>query len=140
MFRESVIKVQNEEDTQNLQCSLQPDSVPTVTNQMLNLYDKIPFDNVDGGVWKQGWDVKYDEQEWNSHHKLKVFVIPHSHNDPGWIKTFDEYYEHQTKHIFANMVRHLNENDKMKFIWAEISYFSRWYDVLGKEIQDQVRR
>lgn len=121
-------------------CALRTDIIPQPDVQMLNLYEQVSFENIDGGVWKQGWPIKYHPSEWNSHHKLHVFVVPHSHNDPGWIQTFDEYYERSTKNIFANMLRHLDENAGMRFIWAEISYFAQWYDKLAAEQKDIVKR
>ncbi|OAY29893.1 alpha-mannosidase 2 [Manihot esculenta] len=90
------------------------------------LYDKIEFLDVDGGPWKQGWRVNYKGNEWDTE-KLKVFVVPHSHNDPGWKLTVDEYYARQSRHILDTIVATLSKDVRRKFIWEEMSYLERWW-------------
>uniref|UniRef100_A0A4W2F6N6 Alpha-mannosidase n=1 Tax=Bos indicus x Bos taurus TaxID=30522 RepID=A0A4W2F6N6_BOBOX len=106
--------------------------------QMLDVYSLIPFDNPDGGVWKQGFDITYKPDEWDTK-PLQVFVVPHSHNDPGWLKTFDDYFREKTQYIFNNMVVKLKEDPRRKFIWSEISYLSKWWEAIDVQKKDAVK-
>ncbi len=106
--------------------------------RMSDVYDKISFDNPDGGVWKQGWDVTYDKREaMDPKNKLTVIVMPHTHCDPGWIKTYERYYTDQVRHILDNMLVYLGQDPKRKFTYAEVSFFVLWWNEQSLEKRQQ---
>ncbi|KAI1290183.1 Alpha-mannosidase 2 [Halotydeus destructor] len=103
------------------------------------IYDEISFDNIDGGTWKQGWNIELNYSRLKNN-KLKVIVVPHSHNDPGWTKTFEQYFEDQTVHILDNLITKMSANPAMKFIWAETSYLDLWWQSLKSEDDKNIFR
>ena len=46
--------------------------------------------------------------------------MPHSHNDPGWLKTVEGYFATATKNILNNIVNKLTTHTNMTFIWSEV--------------------
>ncbi|KAF8382424.1 aman-2 [Pristionchus pacificus] len=114
-------------------------SVPNSEIQMFDMYNLIDFANTDGGVWKQGWEVKYDAEAVKTEPQLEVIVVPHSHCDPGWLRTFEEYFDAQTKLILDGMATHLPQQDQMSFIYAEVSFFELWWRGLDEPTREKVK-
>ncbi|GMT09292.1 hypothetical protein PFISCL1PPCAC_589, partial [Pristionchus fissidentatus] len=114
-------------------------SVPHTDIQMFDMYDLLAFDNPDGGVWKQGYEITYDAAAVKEQPQLEVIVMPHSHCDPGWLRTFEEYFDVQTKSILDGMVTHLPVQDEMSFIYAEVSFFELWWKGIDEATRDKVK-
>lgn len=118
-------------------------AVQTIRKDETNVIDmrelnyQLPFTNEDGGAWKQGWDVQ--PVSVSAEQPLTVYVIPHSHCDPGWLKTFDQYFQTQTKNIITTVIQALAKDKKRKFIWAEISYFAWWWDEQNETTRQLVK-
>ena len=100
----------------------------------------MPFDDKDGGAWKQGFDIKYDASQWSSGAPLQVIIVPHSHNDPGWLLTFEQYFEQRTQGILNTIVASLEEKRERKFVWAEMSYLSMWWSRASADMRAKMRR
>ena len=56
---------------------------------------------------------------------IEVFLVPHSHCDPGWLTTFEGYYEESVRAIFGNILTLMTENLDRKLVWSETSYLER---------------
>jgi hypothetical protein len=54
-------------------------------------------------------------------------IIPHSHCDPGWIKTYEKYYKEDVEKILTNVMTHLHMDSRKRFIWADISFWILWW-------------
>ena len=71
---------------------------------------------------------------------MNIIVLPHSHNDPGWIMTFEEYFKQRTQGILNTIVNSLSEKVSRKFVWAEVSYLSLWWNEASEEMRRKMKR
>lgn len=78
--------------------------------------------------------------------KLKVHLVPHSHQDSGWLKTVDQYFSGAradiqvagVAYVFDTVVQCLLDNPARTFNAAELSFFTRWWHQQTPELQTQV--
>eukprot|EP00808_Paulinella_micropora_P008824 g57631.t1 len=79
--------------------------------------------------------------------QLKVHLIPHTHDDVGWLKTVDQYYTGQNRsiqtaavqYILSNVLQQLLEDSSRTFVYVEQAFFQRWWDEQSEEVQQQMR-
>ena len=78
---------------------------------------------------------------------LTVHVIAHTHNDPGWLKTVDEYYFGLNnsiywagvQYILDSVVQELDYYPERKFIYVEMSFFTRWWNEQDQNTKNLVK-
>ncbi|XP_076147474.1 lysosomal alpha-mannosidase [Alosa pseudoharengus] len=74
---------------------------------------------------------------------LNVHLVPHTHDDVGWLKTVDQYYygdrndiQHAgVQYILDSVVQELQKDPARRFIYVESAFFYRWW-----RQQDQATR
>ncbi|EAT42738.1 AAEL005749-PA [Aedes aegypti] len=79
---------------------------------------------------------------------LNIHLVPHSHDDVGWLKTVDQYYygsktNYQmagVQYILDSVVEALQKNPDRKFIYVESAFFFKWWDEQTAEIQEVVQQ
>lgn len=70
---------------------------------------------------------------------LVAHVIPHSHCDPGWLETFEGYFQTQVNSILNSVVDTVSADPARRFVWAESSFLMRWYEVATEARRAQLR-
>ncbi|KAH8282663.1 hypothetical protein KR054_009022 [Drosophila jambulina] len=66
---------------------------------------------------------------------INIHLVPHSHDDLGWLKTADQYYygnKHSIQHagvqyIFDTVVAELAKDSRRRFIQVETAFFAKWW-------------
>jgi hypothetical protein len=68
-------------------------------------------------------------------------VVPHTHDDVGWIKTYEEYYtginegtngsvyglKARVEQILDQVIEELIRDPKKLFTFVEMKFFNMWY-------------
>ena len=80
-------------------------------------------------VVKKGYNHLHNSYPQNDLYKLSV---------SGWLKTFEKYYSDQTKYILDLMLEKLEQYPKMRFIYAEMSFFSMWWSEITEDKRKRV--
>ncbi|XP_043762816.1 epididymis-specific alpha-mannosidase-like [Cervus elaphus] len=76
-----------------------------------------------------------------SESRLRVFVVPHSHMDVGWLHTVQESMQAYVTNVYNTVVEELILEKKRRFIAVEQEYFRLWWDgVASDEQKGQVRQ
>lgn len=79
---------------------------------------------------------------------VHVHLVPHTHDDVGWLKTLDQYHtgsNNSIQHanvgrVITSVVESLSRDPARKFIYAEVAFFQRWWRVQSNATQAQVRK
>ncbi|KAL3838925.1 hypothetical protein ACJIZ3_023516 [Penstemon smallii] len=101
-----------------------------------------------GFVGVEGYIKKYNTGSRIIDGKLNVHLVAHSHDDVGWLKTIDQYYVGSNNSIqgacventLDSVVMALRRDPNRKFIFAEMAFFSRWWEEQNPDIQEEVRK
>ncbi|RHZ42005.1 hypothetical protein DYB26_013690 [Aphanomyces astaci] len=72
-------------------------------------------------------DRHYNTTPTISTDKLNVHLIPHTHDDPGWLLTVDQYFTQEVDYILDTVVTELQKDPNRRFMYVEQAFFQRWY-------------
>ncbi|WZZ12696.1 hypothetical protein YC2023_105785 [Brassica napus] len=102
----------------------------------------LSLESVNGVYVKYGTDARVVPD------KLNVHLVPHSHDDVGWLKTVDQYFIGSNNSIQKACVRNvmdsvmdsLRRDPNRKFVFAEMAFFTRWWGEQNPETHEQVKK
>ncbi|CAD8067627.1 unnamed protein product [Paramecium sonneborni] len=93
-----------------------------------------------------------DKEQLERHHShiqdvdefLTIHVIPHSHDDVGWLKTVEQYFyglrnDYQwanVEYVIDSYIEELQKDQDRKFIQVETKFFKMWWDQQNETIRD----
>ncbi|KAL4477150.1 hypothetical protein ABPG72_008884 [Tetrahymena utriculariae] len=80
---------------------------------------------------------------------IYVHLIPHSHDDYGWLYTIDEYYSNiiiqfgqeygNVRDILNSVYSEIQKNAERKFIQVEIGFLDMWWKNQNEEVRNKYK-
>ncbi|KAL3829432.1 hypothetical protein ACJIZ3_018234 [Penstemon smallii] len=79
--------------------------------------------------------------------KINVHLVPHSHDDVGWLKTVDQYYVGANnsirgacvQNVLDSVISALLDDKNRKFIYVEMAFFQRWWKQQSDTLKAKVK-
>ncbi|XP_070185670.1 lysosomal alpha-mannosidase-like [Littorina saxatilis] len=88
---------------------------------------------------------------------INVHLIPHSHDDVGWLKTADQYFTGEypkskggdimytegmqcVRCVLSSTIRNLLLNPDRRFIFMEMAFLSRYWNEIDDRVRQQIKR
>ncbi|KAL1554044.1 alpha-mannosidase [Salvia divinorum] len=79
--------------------------------------------------------------------KINVHLVPHTHDDVGWLKTIDQYYVGSNnsiqvacvQNVLDSLIPALLADKNRKFIYVEQAFFQRWWRQQSDEMKETVK-
>ena len=113
----------------------------------LTLAEKTHVDNSHGHGAEWLEQIKAERAAANDPEHIFVHMISHSHDDVGWLKTVDEYFTGasqsvavaEVEEIITTVVKELVADERKKFTFVEMKFFSMWFYRQSEHRQEQVR-
>lgn len=88
------------------------------------------------------------EEPSNPQKTVTLHLIPHTHDDVGWVKTIDEYFlgfsktggTSNVKQILDEVLQQLIADPNRRFTYTEMKFFTMWYTRLSAADKDSVKK
>ncbi|XP_046834727.1 lysosomal alpha-mannosidase isoform X1 [Vespa crabro] len=79
--------------------------------------------------------------------KLNIHLVPHTHDDVGWLKTVDQYYfgsrskiqKAGVQYILDSAIEALLKNPDRRFIYVETAFLWKWWLRQNEDVRDNVK-
>lgn len=77
---------------------------------------------------------------------INVHIVPHTHDDVGWLKTVDQYYygskstiqRANVELIIDSVVQELLRDPTKRFIYVESAFFFKWWREQNDDTRSKV--
>ncbi|KAL4306979.1 alpha-mannosidase At3g26720 isoform X1 [Arachis ipaensis] len=91
--------------------------------------------------------IEYNTTQRIVNGQINVHLVPHSHDDVGWLKTVDQYYVGANnsirgacvQNVLDSVISALLEDKNRKFIYVEMAFFQRWWRQQSKAKKIKVK-